>query len=180
MSRRVCLAVLAAAALGSGLAAQEQARPRFPYVTTTRTTPVPIIVSGVRLSTPAIMLRDVGRTVLPMRALFTSLGAQVVWNARERAVYAWKTDGTGVRFAVGEAQAQSLLMPGPNETATVTERRALDAPPTLMNGRMYIPVRAASEMLGTDVVWDDAKRTVFVGLIDPTVAVEIAPDPTDR
>ncbi|MGV3723874.1 MAG: copper amine oxidase N-terminal domain-containing protein [Actinomycetota bacterium] len=166
-------------AVGIGGAAA-QPRAGFAYLATARTTPVPIIVSGVRLSTPAIMLRDVGRTVLPMRALFTSLGAQVVWNARERAVYAWKTDGTGVRFGVGEAQAQSLLMPGPNETATVTERRSLDAPPTLLNGRMYIPVRAASEMLGTDVVWDDEKRTVFVGLIDPTVEVKVVPEPTDR
>lgn len=154
----------------SASAAPQARRVALPYVANTRVVAVPIVAHGVRLGTDALMLKDAGRTVLPMRALFTSLGAQVVWNGRERAVYAWKTDGTGVRFGVGETEAQSLLMPGPNERATVTERRTLDAPPTLIGGHLYIPIRAAGELLGTEVLWDNAKRTVYLGT-PPDVAV---------
>ena len=153
------------------------ARPRhqLPYVERSRTVPVPIVANGVRLSTPALMLRAAGRTVLPMRALFTSLGAQVVWNAQERAVYAWKTDGTGVRFGVGEAEAQAMIMPGPNERATVTERRALSAPATLVGSRLYIPIRAAGELLGADVNWDEAQRTVYIGARPETTVGQAEP-----
>lgn len=163
-------------ATGISTAAPRTRRIALPYVVGSRVVPVPIVANGVRLGTDALMLRDAGRTVLPMRALFVSLGAQVVWNEQERAVYAWKTDGTGVRFGVGEAEAQSLLMPGPNERATVTERRKLDAPPTLVDGRLYIPIRAAGEMLGTEVLWDGAARTVYLGT-PPEVAVGAADAP---
>lgn len=162
----------------SASAAPRARRVALPYVANTRVVAVPIVAQGVRLGTDALMLKDAGRTVLPMRALFASLGAQVVWNGRERAVYAWKTDGTGVRFGVGETEAQSLLMPGPNERATVTERRKLDAPPTLIGGHLYIPIRAAGELLGTEVLWDGAKRTVYLGTPpDVAVGATAVPDP---
>jgi len=170
------LALTAILTAGTAVAAPRSRRVTLPYVSGSRVVAVPIVAHGVRLGMDALMLKDAGRTVLPMRALFVSLGAQVVWNGRERAVYAWKTDGTGVRFGVGEAEAQSLLMPGPNEKATVTERRKLDAPPTLTGGHLYIPIRAAGEMLGTEVLWDRAKRTVFIGTPDVTVGEAIGND----
>jgi len=109
------------------------------------------------------MLKEVARTLLPMRALFASVGAQVVWNGRERAVYAWKTDGTGVRFGVGEATAQALIMPAPGQEATVIETRNLDAPAQLIRGRLYIPIRAAGELLGSEVRWDGSLPAVYIG-----------------
>ena len=97
----------------------------------------------------------------------------MVWNQKERAVYAWKTDGTGVRFAVGDLEAQSLTMPGPGERAEVTERRKLDAPPVQMGRLVYIPIRAAGELLGAPVRWDEASASVLIG--DTVVAAEDVP-----
>ena len=71
---------------------------------------------------------------------------------------------TGVRLALGEAEAQMLLLPGPNERATVVERRKLDAPPMVIDSRVYIPVRAASELLGTEVQWSGSEPAVYIGV----------------
>ncbi len=162
------LGVTLAASAGSVLA-----RPRQGGFSTA-VQPVPVLVNGVKLPEDALMLKAVARTVLPMRALFTSLGTQVVWNQRERAVYAWKTDGTGVRFAVGDLEAQSLEMPAPGERAKVIDRRTLDAPPVQMGRLVYIPIRAASELLGTPVRWDNASASVLIGE-GAAVAVKVEP-----
>lgn len=164
--------------LGVGLvlcAASVTARPhtpRLPYTARSRTVRVPVVANGVRLPIPALMLKDAGRTMLPMRAIFTALGAQVVWNAQEQAVYAWKTDGTGVRFALGATRAQSVTMPGLNERAQVLEERRLTTPATMVGNRVYIPIRAASELLGADVRWVNSDRTVYVGTNIPPVAAD--------
>jgi hypothetical protein len=151
--------LLAGLAAGAGYAGTPTAR----YLAPTRTVPVPVYANGKQLQTNALMLKGAARTVLPMRALFTTLGAQVVWNGRERAVYGWKTDGTGVRFGVGEAEAQLLLLPGAGGDSTVIETRKLDAPAMLINSRLYIPVRAASELLGTEVRWVGSEPAVYIG-----------------
>jgi hypothetical protein len=131
---------------------------------------VPVYANGKQLGTDALMLKGAARTVLPMRALFSTLGAQVVWNARERAVYGWKTDGTGVRFGVGEAEAQLLLLPGAGGDSTLIEKRKLDAPALLINNRLYIPIRAASELLGTEVRWVGSEPAVYIGESPPAEA----------
>lgn len=98
-----CTALLLGASIvagGSAFARQQEGKEAGGF--STRIQRVPVIVNGTTLGEDALMLKAVARTVLPMRALFTAMGTQVVWNAKERAVYAWKTDGTGVRFAVGD------------------------------------------------------------------------------
>lgn len=174
---KTCVALLLGASLAAGagsvLASPQSRRASGGFSTAVQR--VPVIVNGVTLGEDALMLKAVARTVLPMRALFTSLGAQVVWNAKERAVYAWRTDGTGVRFGVGDLEAQSLEMPAPGERAKVTEKRKLDAPPVQMGGLVYIPIRAAGEMLGTPVRWDEATASVLIGDQD-AVAVRVDPE----
>ena len=163
LTRMAAVTTLVCAVVWGSAAEAQRNRLAARYTARTSTVPVPVYVYGARLETDALMLKRVARTVLPMRALFTSVGAQVVWNSPERAVYAWRTDGTGVRFGLGEIEAQSLVMPAPGERATVTEARRLDAPAQLIGGRVYIPVRAAAEMLGTGVRWDGSVPAIYLG-----------------
>ncbi len=127
--------------------------------------PVPVYVNGGRLSSDALMVTEAGRTVLPMRALFTSLGARVEWDARERAVYAWTPDGSGVRFEVGERQAQIMEMadrPQAGDWGKVVGRRTLDVPALVVQDRVYIPIRAAGESLNADVRWVASTPAVYI------------------
>lgn len=126
---------------------------------------VPVLINGQRLETDAVMFTRSGRSLLPMRSLFTSLGARVEWDARERAVYAWKADGSGVRFGVGEHRVQTLRMardPFPGNWGQVIDTQPLDLPAQMMGSRIYVPLRAASEALAADVRWSSLPPTVRV------------------
>lgn len=126
---------------------------------------IPVFVNGGRLESDALMLRNVGRTVLPMRTLFESLGARVEWDASQRAVYAWMGDGSGVRLGLGERSAQTLRMaaePGPGNWGRITGSHALEAPAMLLNGRVFVPLRFASEALRADVRYAAHEPAVYI------------------
>jgi hypothetical protein len=115
---------------------------------------VPVLVNGTRLDSDALLLRDVNRTVVPMRSLFESLGAQVEWDASQRAVYAWMPDGVGVRIAMNDRNAETLDMPaepGPGNWGRVVRTFRIDAPAMMRGSRVYVPLRFASESLKADV-----------------------------
>lgn len=126
---------------------------------------VPVFVNGERLSTNAQMVNEVARTVVPMRALFESIGARVEWDPEQRAVYAWRPDGTGVRLPVGSARAQTLDMsaaPGPGNWGRVTGTYTLDVPSLIADGRVFVPLRFASEALKADVRYSAAAPAVYI------------------
>lgn len=147
-------AVLAAGAVGWAVGAQAQAPEQ-----------VPVFVNGGRLTSSARMLPNVARTVLPMRDLFQSLGATVEWDPLQRAVYAWKPDGMGVRLAVGDPNAQTLQMAAqrrPGNWGRVTGAYKLDAPALIAEGRVYVPLRFAAEALRADVRYSAVGPAVYV------------------
>jgi hypothetical protein len=48
-------------------------------------------------------------------------------------------------------------------TATVgDEERILDAPPMIVNGVTFVPLRFIGEALGADVTWNEALKVVFL------------------
>lgn len=144
---------------------------------------VPVLVNGGRIEGDAILLRDVGRTVVPMRALFESLGAQVEWDAQQRAVYAWTPDGTGVRLGVGERIAQALEMaanPGPGNWGRVVRTYEIDAPAMMTNNRVYVPLRFASEALRADVRYSAYEPAVYIRTQSGTGTREEAPGDNRR
>jgi hypothetical protein len=148
------------AALGVGLALASVGAAQAQRVNT-----VPVFVNGGRLGSDALLLMNVGRSVLPMRTLFESLGARVEWDPAQRAVYAWNSDGQGVRLEVGAETAQQLRMsgsPAPGNWGRVTGTRSLDAPAMMVDGRVYVPLRFASEALEADVRYSAAEPAVYI------------------
>lgn len=141
--RRMQIAVVGLVAAAAAGAAQ--AAPRYA---------VPVLVNGERLDSDALLLKEVNRTVVPMRSLFESLGAQVEWDGTQRAVYAWMPDGVGVRIGMNDRDAQSLAMPeqpGPGHWGRVVRSYRIDAPAMLRGERVYVPLRFAAEALKADV-----------------------------
>jgi len=126
---------------------------------------VPVMVDGKRIDGDAILLRDVGRTLVPMRALFESLGAQVEWDADERAVYAWMPDRTGVRLAIGSRDAQAMRMadnPTAGSWGRIARNFQIDAPAMVSASRVYVPLRFASEALKADVRYSAYEPAVYI------------------
>lgn len=89
-------------------------------------------------------------TLVPMRAVFEALGAEVRWAAEERAVVAYK--GTSVIQMI--IDSKTLYING-------TELE-LDVPARIINDRTYVPLRAVSENLNAQVEWNGENRTVSI------------------
>ena len=90
------------------------------------------------------------RTLVPVRAIFEALGAEVFWEADTRTVIAKKENIT-IKIQIDS-----------NEMYVNSEIRILDVPASIMDGRTLIPLRAVSEAFECSVSWDGETQTVFI------------------
>lgn len=90
------------------------------------------------------------RTLVPLRAIFEALGAEVNWDAPTRTVTATKGE-TQISLAIDSNQ---LYVNGTAKT--------IDVPATIINDRTMVPVRAISEALSCNVEWKPDTRTVMI------------------
>ncbi len=112
---------------------------------------IAIEVNGATLSIedmPPISLYD--RTMVPARAVFEAMGAEVAWNEATQEVYIRK-DKDIIVLQVDQTTASK------NGVAFT-----MDVPAKVINERTMIPVRAVSEALGCSVNWDETTRTVSI------------------
>jgi hypothetical protein len=124
-----------------------------------------VYVDGVPLAVEARIVPETGRSMAPMRALYESQGARVVWDAADQAAYALLRDGRAIRLVPGDRSAYILeadAAPGPGRWGRLTEVRALDTAPMLINGQLFVPVRFAAETLGAEVRFAAADRAIHL------------------
>ena len=89
-----------------------------------------------------------GRTLVPMRAIFEALGADVEWNGETKTITATNSDVT-IKMQIG------------NNTLTKNGvRTQMDVCPQLVDGRTMVPVRAVSDSFNVTVDWDSYTQTV--------------------
>ncbi|MBQ9600059.1 MAG: hypothetical protein IJR33_09690 [Clostridia bacterium] len=90
------------------------------------------------------------RTMVPMRKIFESLGADVSWDADTRAVSGTRGDRT-VKIAIGDRKMY------------INHKEVLlDTAPIILGARTLVPVRAVAEGMGCNVDWNGAERLVDV------------------
>lgn len=91
-----------------------------------------------------------GRVLLPMRSLFTALGAEIDWNAEKQEVTAL-LHGREIRLTINDQTAYVDGTP-----------QALDVPARIIDGRTMVPLRFAAESLGLEVTWDARLNAVIL------------------
>lgn len=91
-----------------------------------------------------------GRTLVPMRAIFEALGAEVSWDGGTQTVTAYRGEST-MTLTIGS----SILSIDGREIV-------LDVPAQLVNDRTLVPVRAVSESFGCGVDWNGDTQTVII------------------
>ncbi len=111
---------------------------------------ISVRVGGELLDFEVQPLISEGRTMVPMRAIFEALGAQVSWEGITRTVTANK-DGTTIVLTIGKKVSQ---INGINKN--------LDVAPVIRGGRTLVPVRFISEALGAVVQWDTENELVEI------------------
>lgn len=95
---------------------------------------------------PAMM--QGGRVMVPLRGIFESLGADVLYDAARRSIKATKGDRV-IELSLGSRDA-----------SINGQTSYLDVPADSMGGRVMVPLRFVSEALGADVKWSASTRTV--------------------
>ena len=109
---------------------------------------VPVVEGvGVKLNgnylysdVPPTVVND--RTLVPMRAIFEALNAEVTWDGTTNTAQA-KNSYTSIQLT--EGQTQAFINDQPYE---------LDVPAQIINDRFLVPIRFVSEALGATVTWD--------------------------
>lgn len=98
-----------------------------------------------------------GRTMIPARAVFEKIGAEVYWDA-------YKTGGfvsvvmpsTSVVLYVSETDGDNYLL------YNNVQKVGLDVPAVIRNGRTLVPLRAIGEVLNAEVNWNNDTRTASI------------------
>lgn len=95
------------------------------------------------------ILKD-NRTMVPLRGIFESLGAQVLFD-----------QNTG-RITVTKEKLNIILEINSNTVNINGKIKTIDVPAFTENDRTMVPLRFISEAIGADVKWDGAENTVFI------------------
>lgn len=111
---------------------------------------VDLYVDTVKIETDSPPTIIDGRTLVPVRAIFEALGAEVSWDQATQTATGVKDDTT-VAIQIG------------NKTAYVNGvAKTLDVPAQIINGRTMVPARFVSESLDATVYWNQETQSVRV------------------
>ena len=115
-----------------------------------QTREITVTVNGQKLSfdQPPVIVDD--RTLVPLRAIFETLGATVEWEQSTQTVTS-KRSNTTISLTIGDNNLYK------NGSAV-----ALDVPAQLINDHTMIPVRAVAEAFGAKVDWNGDSQTVTI------------------
>ncbi|WP_227766366.1 stalk domain-containing protein [Zhaonella formicivorans] len=111
---------------------------------------ISVFINGEqKIFTPAPMMVS-GHTLVPMRAFFEALGAEVEWDSTNNIVTGTRDD-TIVSLKIGK-----------NEAYVNGKLFKLQVPAQIIKGSTYIPLRFVGEALGDTVVWDSITSSIKI------------------
>ncbi len=119
-------------------------------VVSARGSDVGVYVDGNKVEFDQTPVIHLGRTMVPLRAIFEALGASVEWNQATRTVTSRKGNNT-IELTIDS----DILYKNGSPVY-------LDVPAMLVNDRTLVPVRAVSEALGANVDWNGETRSVII------------------
>lgn len=91
-----------------------------------------------------------GRTLVPLRGVFDSMGFDVNWDE-------------STRSAKISNSLNDITMTENIKRVTANARTIeIDVAPQIMGGRLMIPLRAVAESINADVEWNESDRTVSI------------------
>ncbi|MCL2225481.1 MAG: copper amine oxidase N-terminal domain-containing protein [Defluviitaleaceae bacterium] len=117
-----------------------------------------------------------GRAMVPMRAIFETLGLNVQWLPDIQFIVAYEEltviGAVRINMRVGTSgmrveTLRAFTGGGDGEDTTQAyefDERDIefDVPPQIVDGRTLVPLRAISEALGADVEWNSRTRTINI------------------
>ena len=115
---------------------------------------ITVLVDGEKINFDSEPIIIDGRTLVPVRAVFEALGADVKWDGETNSIFASK-NSTTIYLTIGSTyyfKNSSVL--------------STDVAPHIINDRTYVPVRVVAESFNCNVSWDDVTKTVIISQPD--------------
>lgn len=112
-----------------------------------------VLVNGNSVEfTDAAPFIENDRTLVPMRAIFEALGAQVSWDEEMKTVVSYDP-----------VSDTSITMQIDSDKMFVGESEAkLDVAAKIVDDRTFVPLRAVAEGMQSEVKWDGETKTVTI------------------
>ena len=123
-------------------------------VTTFAQRDITILKDGEKLSFDVAPYIVDGFTMVPMRAIFESIGAEVTWDQETKTVIAL--------YNANEEFKSLLLQVGTNYAFLNGEKIEFKKAAEIVNDRTFVPLRAVNESLGYKVDWDQDTYSVTI------------------
>lgn len=112
--------------------------------------PVKVTINGVNCEYDVPPTNINGRILVPVRAIFEALGAEVTWDK-------------DTKTAIGKKGNTEVILKVDSKKATLNgEQIELDVPATIIDNRVLAPARFVAESMGADVNWDSDNNTVAI------------------
>lgn len=109
-----------------------------------------VLLNGQALKFDVAPEVENGRILVPVRAIFEAMGANLAWDGVYQAVIATRGD------------IEVVLQIGNDKVLKNGNEIKLDVPAKIMNGRTMVPLRFVSESFGAEVSWDADTSTVNI------------------
>lgn len=129
---------------------------------------IKVMLDGSQLSFDVQPIIENDRTLVPLRAIFEALGAEVEWWDEIKTVYASKELGNNINqtltLKIGDDKMLLQKTKIGGDAGEVLDERAvtLDAPARIVSGRTLVPLRAVSEAFDCNVEWDGDTKSVTI------------------
>lgn len=113
------------------------------------------------------------RTMVPMRAVFEALGADVYWDDELQLVFIVKNE-IKIGIIIGQYNAFKYTGYSLDELkksdGSNIQNLELDVAPQIIDGRTLIPLRVICEAMGVNVAWDEESQTVLLTCSEDFIA----------
>lgn len=142
---------------------------------------IKVTLDGERIEFDVQPIIENDRVLVPMRAIFEALGAEVKWWDDIKTVYAAKELENNIRetvtLKIGEDKMRLQRSEVHSDAAELLDESAvtLDAPARIVNDRTLVPLRAISEAFDCGVEWDGDAKTVTITSPEPTAEPTATP-----
>lgn len=115
---------------------------------------ISVFLNGTKLAFDVKPYIKNGRTMVPFRKIFESLGVDISWNAASRTILAQNyTTEIFIEISKSHAYVNGYKI-------------GLDVAAEINNGRTFVPLRFVSENTGAEVSWDGNTRSVYISYVN--------------
>lgn len=135
---------------------------------------ITVYVNGTYLKTDQAPVIKDGRTMVPLRAIFEALGAEVQWFNDTKTISGYDKQTNRIMSLIlnqktlfcADYTLFQVYESNPTSQAAIQfvlqNTKEIDVPPMSIGGRTMVPARVISEALDATVVWNNKTRTVSI------------------